>query len=157
MFCKQYAEGVKVTMQAERNSIILSGAYGTGKTHLAAAIANSYIAQGIPVLFATFGQHLERLKDEFNSGRPRTYLAQMKTVPMLMLDDVGKEKQTEWSAATMFDVINARYENLMPIVITTNYDMRQLQGYFGQACYSRLIEMCTVVTVYGNDRRREKI
>lgn len=137
----------------ERNSLLIVGSYGTGKTHLAAAIGNKLMDNGIPVLFDTFSGHLNKLKAEFNGGRS-IYLEQMKSIDMLILDDIGKEKQTEWSRSIMFDVINYRYEHMLPIVMTTNLSNEILKEYFGEAVWSRLCEMCSGVRTTGGDYRQ---
>lgn len=150
--CKWYVdEGIH---QREKNGLILCGSYGTGKTHLAASIVNEATDQGISALFNTYIGHLEALKKEFNSDDERTYLDKMYGVELLVLDDVGKERTTEWTESVMFDVINNRYENMRPILITTNLNAKQLEDYFGGAVYSRLIEMCHMVVTHGKDHRR---
>lgn len=152
-FCKQYAMGY--SLDEGKNGIIMVGDYGTGKTHLASAISNALLDRGIPVLFDTFGGHLEKLKAEFDGGSNAQYLKLMREVPMLVIDDVGKEKQTEWSQSIMYDVINHRYEDMTPVIITSNMGDRQLQEYFGGACFSRLISMCNLVVTRGEDWRKK--
>lgn len=144
---------VEYNMETERNCLLLVGGYGTGKTHLAASIANRLMDNGIPVLFDTFSGHLNKLKAEFNGGKS-VYLEQMKSVDMLILDDIGKEKISEWSQSIMFDVINYRYEHLLPIVLTTNLRNDALKEYLGGAVWSRLCEMCSGVKTNGKDYRQ---
>lgn len=152
--CERYV--LNKAYENECNGLIICGSYGTGKTHLAAAIANYMVEHGIPTLFDTCGGHLNKLKKEFNSkGKPK-YLELMRNVEVLVIDDVGKEKQSEWSESVMFEIINHRYENLKPVIITSNFSDKELNAYFGDACYSRLIEMCNVVVTTGSDRRRKK-
>lgn len=148
--CLHYADHYQ---DDERNCLLLVGGYGTGKTHLAASIANKLMDNGIPVLFDTFSGHLNKLKTEFNGGRS-VYLEQMKNVDMLILDDIGKEKISEWSQSIMFDVINFRYEHLLPIVLTTNLRNDSLKEYLGGAVWSRLCEMCSGVMTKGKDYRQ---
>ena len=150
--CKRYVD-LKV-YDHEKNGLIICGSYGTGKTHLAAAIANQVVSKGVSVLFDTYGGHLEKIKNEFSVNAGAAYLNLMRSVDMLILDDVGKEKQTEWSASIMFDVINHRYESMKPIIITSNFNGKQLEEYFGEACYSRLVEMCNAIVTQGKDKRR---
>lgn len=138
---------------SERNSLLIVGGYGSGKTHLAASISNRLMDNGIPVLFDTFDGHLNRLKLEFHGGK-NVYLQQMQTVDMLVLDDIGKEKQTEWSQSIMFSVINYRYEHLLPIIMTTNLTNEALAEYLGGAVWSRLCEMCNGVKTTSGDYRR---
>jgi len=137
-----------------RNSLLIFGGYGTGKTHLAAAIANALIDRSIPVLFGTYSDHLEHIREEFDRNAERRYLSMMKNTPMLVLDDVGKEKQTDWSNQIMFDVVNFRYEHKLPFILTTNMSEEGLGNYLGGAIYSRMCEMCTAVTTGGKDYRK---
>ena len=150
--CKMYVDAE--IYNTEKNGLIICGSYGTGKTHLAAAIANSLMDEGVSVLFNTYGGHLEHLKAEYNSDKPKDYLGLMCDVELLVLDDVGKEKQSEWSESVMFEVINSRYEKMKPIIVTSNYSSTDLENYFGKACYSRLIEMCHGIVTQGRDYRR---
>lgn len=149
--CLAYAEHYN---DDERNCLLIVGNFGSGKTHLAASISNKLMDDGTPVLFDTFSGHLNKLKAEFNGGKS-VYLDKMKKVDMLVLDDVGKEKQSEWSKSIMFDVINHRYEHLLPMVITTNLRNKELEEYLGGAVWSRLCEMCMGVRTVGKDYRKK--
>lgn len=137
-----------------RNSLLIFGGYGSGKTHLAAAISNALIDRGIPVLFGTFSDHLEHIREEFDKTGQRKYLSMMKNTSMLVFDDVGKEKKSEWTSQILFDVINFRYEHKLPFILTTNLDEDQLGKYVGGAIYSRMCEMCSAVTTKGKDFRK---
>ena len=148
--CRKYAERENFD---DGKGILLSGTYGTGKTHLMASITNRLLERGIPCLFNTFNGHITSLMEEFNSGEPRRHMNLMKRIPVLVIDDVGKEKQSEWSQSVMYEVINSRYENNKPILITTNHSHRELMKYFGGAVYSRLNEVCYPLTLQGKDRR----
>lgn len=139
----------------ERNSLIICGGVGTGKTHLAAAIANYVVGKGIPALFGTFGEHLESIKEEFDYNDRREYLSKMKNAPLLVLDDLGQENSTDWSRQILFDVINYRYEHKYPIVITTNLQDNELREYLGEALFSRACEICEMVKMTGKDYRRQ--
>ncbi len=150
--CLAYSEREDLFSAEGRNSLLIFGSYGTGKTHLAAAVANSMTKRGIPALFGTFSDHLERLRSEFDGGK-RRYLGLMKSTPMLVLDDVGKEKKTEWSTQIMFDVINHRYEHKLPFIITTNLEADPLANHLEGAVYSRMCEVCTAVKTEGEDHR----
>lgn len=137
-----------------RNSLLIFGGYGTGKTHLAAAISNELIGRGIPVLFGTFADHLEHIREEFDKTGQRKYQSLMKNTSMLVLDDLGKEKLTDWGREILFSVINYRYEHRLPVIITTNMNDESFERYVGGAIYSRMCEMSTAVTTQGKDYRR---
>ena len=151
--CIEYCDTYK---DSERNSLLIIGGVGTGKTHLMASIANRLLDNGIPVLFDTFDGHLYKLKAEFDTRSEPRYLKRMQRIDVLMLDDIGKEKQTEWSQSIMFQVVNQRYENMLPIVMTSNLKTTELAEYFGSAVWSRLCEMCVGVTTSGKDYRRDR-
>ena len=152
--CSAYAERDGL-FHDRRNSLLIFGGYGSGKTHLAASIANNLVDKGIPCLFGTFSEHLEHIREEFDKDGHRQYLATMKSTAMLVLDDLGKEKKTEWTDQILFDVINYRYEHLLPFVITTNLDENELGNYVGGAIYSRMCEACTAVKTQGKDYRQQ--
>lgn len=156
--CSRYANDANL-LRRRQNSLLIVGDYGNGKTHLAAAISNVLINKGIPVLFGTFIEHLEHIREEFDRTGNRKYLSQMKVIPMLVIDDLGKEKKTEWTQQVLFDVINYRYEHLLPIIVTTNLaradNVDALANHVGGAVWSRLFEMCDMVATSGKDYRQQ--
>ena len=138
----------------ERNCLIILGKVGSGKTHLAGAISNVLTDKGVPVLFGTFSEHLENIRREFNANGERVYLAKMKTIPLLVLDDIGREKQSDWSRQILFDVINYRYEHMTPMIITANLNIDDLAMYLGNDVFSRLYEMSIMVETTSGDYRQ---
>jgi DNA replication protein DnaC len=156
--CSKYANDKKL-MDRKRNGLLLGGGYGSGKTHLAAAVSNVLISRGIPVLFGTSITHLNNLREEIDNTSQKTYLSKMQTTPVLVIDDLGKEKKSEWTSQVWYDVINYRYEHMLPIIITTNLatedDQGPLANHIGGAVFSRLCEMCNLVITKGSDHRRE--
>lgn len=128
--------------------LILTGTVGTGKTHLAAAIVNRVVQMGIPARFLTSIELFETLKD-FSQET----LQKIKTVPLLVIDDLAKEKETDWNREKLFEVINSRYENCLPVIITTNATPGELEESVGKATFSRLAEMCRWVSMTGKDWR----
>ena len=148
-----------------RNGMFIAGPPGTGKTHIAAAIANYLIAQGLPVVCMTMIDLLERIKRTYsNTGENEgTVLNLYKTVPLLVIDDIGKEPPTEWAISTIYNIINGRYEAYLPTIVTTNYDTDALivrmtpretrDDTTARATIDRLMEMCRGVTLAGESWR----
>ncbi len=158
---KEYADGFKAHAQIGEG-LFFAGTVGTGKTHLAAAIAIKLLNDGVPVIFRTGIDVFADIRKAYDGGRvsesdiTETY----KTVDLLVIDDLGKEKMTEWAASMLFGIINARYEKMLPTIITTNLDTEALRRTLGdeqtraQAIISRLQETSIVVTMVWSDYRR---
>ena len=152
--CKRFADRFDTLKGKEKNSIVLMGNCGTGKTHLVASITNQLCDNGVKVLYGTYAEHLNRLKQEFGRGGSGSYLEKMQTTPLLVVDDYGKENDTSWGTEIWFLVINARYERMLPTIITTNMSQREFAEANGNAVKSRLNEMSVFVEVEGKDWRQ---
>lgn len=121
--------------EIERNGLFIAGSYGTGKTHLAAAIANELIEQRTPVICMTMIDLLDQIRATYKTKRAISdddvdeafILKQYQDVPLLIIDDIGSEQPTEWGVSKIFAIVNARYEAYMPTVITTNYSGAELE------------------------------
>ncbi len=102
--------------------LVLQGNYGCGKTHLAAAIANFVVDLGIPTLFLTVPDLLDMLR--FSYDDPEATFEQrfdeIRNVPLLIMDDFGTQNATDWAQEKLFQIMNYRYINKLPMVITTN-------------------------------------
>ena len=147
-----------------KNGLFILGANGTGKTHLAAAIANSILDMGIQVVIGTTLDLLGKIKEMFQyEGGEVEMLKKYKTVPLLVIDDIGKEQSTEWSVSTIFNIINGRYEACLPTIVTSNYEKAAFineltpketrDNTTAIATYDRLREMCRGVRLFGESRR----
>lgn len=117
--------------EIERNGLFIAGSYGTGKTHLAAAIVNQLLDNGTACICMTMIDLLERIKQTYKAAAGEVneayILRQYEDIPLLVIDDIGSEQPSEWSASKIFAIINARYEAYMPTVITTNYSGEELE------------------------------
>lgn len=133
--------------------LMLTGRYGSGKTHLAAAIANAAIEKGIATLFLTVPDLLDWLRYAY-SGVDMSFeerFEEIREIPLLLLDDFGTQNATPWAQEKIFQIMNHRYINQLPTVITSNLSM----GDFDGRIRSRLQDpnLVTVVKILAPDFR----
>jgi DNA replication protein DnaC len=105
--------------------LLLTGGYGCGKTHLAAAIANERVSQGHAALFVVVPDLLDHLRATFAPNSPVPYdrrLEEIRTVPLLVLDDLGTHSATPWAQEKLYQIFNHRYNARLPTVITASDD-----------------------------------
>lgn len=110
--------------------ILLEGSYGSGKTHLAAAIANSCVEKNVPTLFITVPDLLDSLRFSYNSEETsfEERFNDIRSARLLIMDDFGTQNATNWAQEKLFQIINYRYINKLPTVITTNLLLDEIEG-----------------------------
>jgi len=114
-------EAARSFASAPKGWLVLVGVSGCGKTHLAAAIANQRLSQGEPVFFASIPDLLDHLRSAFSPVREESYDAifeQVRTAPLLVLDDLGTQSTTPWAREKLFQILNHRYVAELPTVVT---------------------------------------
>jgi DNA replication protein DnaC len=164
MFRHAYASNPAVLDWVERylldpavaGSLALLGSTGTGKTYQAygalAAIGNSgrppigWVARSVPDLFA-------RLRPSSGIDTDAEY-EKVANAELLLLDDLGAANQTDWTEEITFRLIDRRYANCLPTIVTTNLPLSKLRVMLGDRVSSRLRQMCAMVSIEGDDRRR---
>lgn len=136
--CQRYAQSLE-------GWLLLQGPYGCGKTHLAASIANMCVSLGVPTLFLTVPDLLDSLRFTYDSDETsfEDRFDQIRNAPLLVLDDFGTQSATAWAQEKLFQILNYRYINQMPLVITTNLSLEELEGRIR----SRLSDPSLVVNV----------
>lgn len=134
--------------------LLLFGNVGTGKTFLAACVANALIDKGVPCLVTNFARIANTVQGLFE-GR-QEYYDSLNKFPLLVIDDLSAERKTEYMQEIVFNVIDARSRAKLPLIITTNLTREELQhpaDITYQRIFSRLFEMCTPIEITGKDRR----
>ncbi len=155
--CKKFAEnfGKNTT-----DNLLLTGPSGLGKTFLSSCIANSLINRDVSVIYQTAGvvfTLLERVKfsktaepaDQYTAGR-------ITECDLLILDDLGTEFMTEFSATELFRIINTRLLSGKKTIINTNLSLSDIKRYYSERTLSRLIGSYNILRFYGNDIRMLK-
>ena len=131
------------------------GPCGTGKSFMAACVANQLIDQGVPVVFTNFSTIRNRLQASF-AGR-QEYIDELANCPLLVIDDLGSEANTDFMREIIYTVINARYLTGRPFIVTTNITNEELKNTKDEGMrriLSRIYEMCYPIGFSGKDKRR---
>lgn len=144
-------------MQRENIGLLLYGDVGTGKSYGAACIANRLMEQDIPARMINLSTVLNSM-GSFQGEEKNTYIEDLMQYPLLILDDFGMERQTEYALEQVFNVIDARYRSGKPLIITTNLSLTELNNpkdLEHKRIYDRIKVLCPVN--FGcNGRRSEQ-
>ncbi len=134
--------------------LILQGKYGCGKTHLAAAIANEAVEMGVPTLFITVPDLLDTLRFAYNDPEFtfEERFEEIRRVPLLILDDFGTQNATQWAQEKLFQIVNFRYINRLPLVVTTNLSIDDIEPRIRSRLQDP--ELVTSVQIHAPDYRR---
>jgi DNA replication protein DnaC len=157
------------------SGVYLTGPVGTGKTYQAAALVkhafrvfdrqavndvhDPYYMLGFrvarPVVWANVPGLLEDIRRSYDA--PDALPENLTNAPLLVLDDIGAEKPSEWVEERLYCIVNERYENALPVIVTSNLTPAQLGDRVGARITSRLVEMCDVHGLGGRDRRMGRV
>jgi DNA replication protein DnaC len=149
------------------NGLFLSGARGTGKTHLACAIVKKEILESenytsdidkMP-LFISIPDLLLEIRHSFKEGSEtdeQDIINKYSSIDLLVLDDLGIEKTSEWSIQTLYTIIDRRYRDMKRTIITSNLTLKEIADKLDDRISSRIAGMCDGVTLKGADRRLKK-
>ncbi|MFC1981281.1 ATP-binding protein [Chloroflexota bacterium] len=123
--------------------LVFMGVTGSGKTHLAAAIVNYCYQAGKPALFVVVPEFLDHLRSTFSPESKVSYdqlFESVNTAPLLVLDDFGEQATTPWAQEKLYQVINHRYNAMLPTVITTRYSLQEILDEIDISISSRLVD-----------------
>lgn len=137
----EYLENYTEIHNTRKNSIALLGVPGVGKTHLLMAISNELMRNGVGVLYFPWVEGFNDLKNDFDNMEQKVH--RMQNISVLYIDDLfkGRKKPTEFQVEQLFAIVNYRYLNNKPILLSSEWDFNQICG-FDMGIGSRLYEMC---------------
>lgn len=143
-------------MREAGRGLFFCGGVGTGKTHLAVAVMNELIhRRRVPALFVTVPELLDNIRETYNvPGRNLDdWMEAVKNADLLVLDDLGAEKPSDWVQERMFVIVNHRYREALPTIFTSNIGPEELPRQLGERTASRVIAMCEGIKLDGRDYR----
>lgn len=151
---RRYVDGWD-TAYAKNTGLMLYGPPGTGKTFLAACIANALTDRSSHVLYSSIQKLTTAANRDFGVDA-ETVQREVQRCSLLVLDDFGVERNTEFSWEQTERIINWRYEAGRPMMCTTNLSPQDMQGgdISKQRVFDRVLEMCTTIRVDGQSRRK---
>lgn len=134
--------------------LLLYGSVGTGKTYYAAAIANALIDQGYSVQATNFGRITNALQGQW--GGRQSFIDKLTRNALLIIDDLGAERRTEYMQEIVYNVIDERYNSGLPFIITSNLSLDEIKNASEinlKRIYDRILEKCHPVKIEGVSRR----
>ena len=136
-------------MQKNSTGLLLWGDVGTGKSFIAGCIANALLDKGVPVIMTNFARLLNKLTDMY-AGDRNAYIDSFKRYPLMIIDDLGVERNSEFAREQVFSVIDSRYRSELPMIVTTNLTLEELQhpeDLSRSRIYDRVLERCLPIRV----------
>lgn len=146
--------------------LYIAGNVGTGKTFLAACLAADLMRRGVKVLWTRAADMLQAIRQTYNPGARESdadVMARYAGAELIVIDDLGKEKPTDWATERIYNLLDYRYNRNLPVLITSNYGARDLRqrmtppeddGMTAEAIVDRIRERCRLAILDGSSRRR---
>ena len=145
-------------MQKKNIGYVIMGPVGTGKSFFAGCIANALMEQGISVMMTNFSRILNELTKPY--ADKNQIISNLVSYPLLIIDDLGIERNSEFALEMIYNVIDRRYCTKKPLIVTTNLSYQDMTrsdlDMEHQRIYSRLMEMCLPVIYKGSDQRMQE-
>ena len=147
--CRDFADNFP-----EGKSLLFSGSSGLGKTHLSLAIANVVLKKGYSVIYGS-AQNLisEVSRETFDRSGSTEKIDSLNSCDLLILDDLGTEFSTALSSSIVYNIINTRQMKGLSTIISTNFDIKQINDAYSERVASRIIGSYTICPCFGSDIR----
>ena len=155
--CREYAVRFATSARKTGAGLILSGQPGTGKNHLATAIAREIMVAGFSVMQTTAHEAIVRIRESWGKGSIASEREVVRTfvqADLLILDEVGKQFGGRGDEVHLFEVINQRYLALKPTLVLSNENVEGIREYLGVAAFDRLCENGQLLQLNWNSYRR---
>ena len=135
--------------------LLLHGDYGLGKTHLCKAVTVGLLHNKVPCRYVNANEFIETCKEKMDTGEYDEYVKSIRECSRLILDDIGQEYSTDWTQQVFYNLIDYRYSNYLPTMITTNKTRPELVVSLGGATVDRIydINICKQVLMKGVSAR----
>ena len=153
---KRYVENFD-DFRKEGRGILLWGTVGTGKTYYAASVANALINNGCSVLMTNFARLSNQIQGTWDKN---DIIDDLNRYSLLILDDLGAERKSEYMQEIVFNIIDSRYRTGLPFFITTNLSIEEIKKPSDISCsriYDRILERCFPIEINGESRRRKSV
>lgn len=144
-------------MKSNSSGLLLWGDVGTGKSFFAGCIANALLEKGVPVLMTNFSRILNTLTGMHFEDRNQ-FIDSLNQYSLLIIDDLGIERNSEFALEQVFNVIDSRYRSKKPLIVTTNLTLQELNTPSDlphKRIYDRILERCVPVRINNRNIRQE--
>ena len=144
-------------MKARSSGLLLWGNVGTGKSFFAGCIANALLEKGVPVLMTNFSRILNTLTGMHFEDRNQ-FIDSLNRYSLLIIDDLGIERNSEFALEQVFNVIDSRYRSKKPLIVTTNLTLTELNNAPDVAhrrIYDRILERCAPIRINNRNIRQD--
>ena len=144
-------------MKSTASGLLLWGDVGTGKSFFAGCIANALLEKGVPVLMTNFSRILNTLTGMHFEDRNQ-FIDSLNQYSLLIIDDLGIERNSEFALEQVFNVIDSRYRSKKPLIVTTNLTLQELNTPSDlphKRIYDRILERCVPVRINNRNIRQE--
>ena len=156
VYAHKYVENWE-DMKANSSGLLLWGNVGTGKSFFAGCIANALLEKGVPVLMTNFSRILNTLTGMHFEDRNQ-FIDSLNRYSLLIIDDLGIERNSEFALEQVFNVIDNRYRSKKPLIVTTNLTLTELNSAPDVAhrrIYDRILERCAPIRINNRNIRQD--